>query len=72
MYKTTVELYERNQLLKHLHILLRSLKKIDNEPVFCIFEVCKIYIRKLSDYFLTIIGEENASIENKTTFDGLK
>ena len=63
---------QKNQLLKQLHALVRALNKIDNEPGYCIFEVCKIYIRKLSDYFLTIIGEENASIENKTTFDGLK
>ena len=32
---------QTNQLLEQLHILVRLLKKIDNEPGDCIFGVCK-------------------------------
>ena len=50
-------------LLEKLHILVRLLKKNENEPGDCIFVVYKYFVIELVDYFLTIIDKKN---QNKT------
>ena len=47
----------KKKLLNEIHILLKALNKIDNEPGDCIFEVCNNFIRKLTYYFSTILDE---------------
>ena len=58
--------------MKVLHILLKDLKTIDNEPGYCIFGVCNKFIRKLTDYSFTIHDGENAPLGNGTFFTALK
>ena len=56
------------QLLRELHILVKALNKIDNEPGDRIFGVCNKCIRKMTDYFFTILDEGTESLENGTAF----
>ena len=66
MYKTTMEwYYEKKQLFKELQLLVRSLNKIDNEPGDCIFGVFKDFVRKLMEWFFTMIDEENNKNQTK-------
>ena len=55
-------------LFKELHILVKALNTIDNETGDFIFGVCNDFIRKLRDYFFTIIDEETASLGNVDLF----
>ena len=48
----------KNQILKELHILVRSLKNIDNEPGDCISGVCKDFVIKLTIKFSTVVDKE--------------
>ena len=52
---------QKKELLKELHILIKALNKIDNKPGYCIFRACNELIRKLTDYFFTILDERTAS-----------
>ena len=53
---------EKFKLSEELHILVRQLNNIDNEPGDCIFGVCKSFIRKLMDDFFTIIDDKKSPI----------
>ena len=48
------------QLSKELDLIVKALKKIDNEPGDCISGVCNKFIRKLTYYFFTINDEKAA------------
>ena len=45
------------RLLKELYIIVKTLKKINTEPVYCIFGVCKKILRKPIYEFFTIIAD---------------
>ena len=62
----------KTEILKQLNILVKALNKINNEPGYCIFGVCNKFIRKLTDYFFTILDEGTASLGNMTLFTVLK
>ena len=47
-------------LLEKLHILVRLLKKNENEPGDCIFVVYKYFLIELTDYFLTMIDKKKS------------
>ena len=61
-----------NNLLKELHILVKALNKIENEPGDRTFGVCNKFLRKLTYYFFTIFDEETPSLGNGTLFTWLK
>ena len=46
----------KNQLLKELHLLVRSLNKIENEPGDSVFGVCKSFIGKTDRLLLPNCG----------------
>ena len=58
--------------MKEIHVIMKALNKIDNEPGDLLLGVCNNFIRKLKYYFFTIIDEETASIGNRTLFTDLK
>ena len=54
--------------MKELHILVRSLKNIDNEPGDCISGVCKDFVIKITIKFSTVVDKETASIEKNIIY----
>ena len=57
--------------MKEIHLLVQSWKKIDNEPEDSIFGVLKDFVRKLTDYFFTIL-EEPIVLRNQKLFTVIK
>ena len=51
------DMSKKIQLLKELHIQVKTLNKIDNEPGEQIFGVCNKFIRKLIGSFFVILNE---------------
>ena len=58
--------------LKELHILVKSLNKIDNKLGYWIFGVCNEFMRKLTEYFFGFIVEVTAYLGNTTLFTSPK
>ena len=62
----------KKELLKELHIIVRSLNKIYKEPRDGIFGVCNKFRKKLTDYFFLILDLGTASFGNGSFFTQLK
>ena len=62
----------KNRAIEKLHILVKALNKVNNEPVNSIFGVCNDLKKKLTDYFFAVLDEGNASLGNGTFFTALK
>ena len=60
--KVWKELNKKLKTLKYLHILFRILNKTDDNTDKCTHVVCYVFIRKLSDNFLTTSNEQQLFI----------